>query len=65
MTKYLIKMTSHMEREFSKEDVAGFRKILKEIIKRQYYKDEFRNAIDYLQEYAKSDSEKAKIADAV
>ena len=63
MTKYLIKMTSHMEREFSKEDVAGFRKILKEIIK-DNTKDEFRNAIDYLQEYAKSDSEKAKIADA-
>lgn len=63
MTKYLIKMTSHMNREFSKEDVVDFRRILKEIIK-ENTKDEFRNAIDYLQEYAINDSEKAKIADA-
>ena len=63
MSKYLVKMTSHMTRSYSKEDVKEFRKILKEII-RDNTKDEFRNAIDYLQEYVDTDKEKEKIADA-
>ena len=63
MSKYLIKMTSHMGKSFSKEDVKGFRKILKEII-RENTRDEFKNAIDYLQEFADTDREKEKIADA-
>lgn len=63
MSKYLVKMTSHMEKFYSKEDVKGFRKILKEII-RENTRDEFRNAIDYLQDYVSTDREKEKIADA-
>lgn len=63
MSKYLVKMTSHMERNFSKTDVKGFRRILKDIIK-ENTKDEFHNAIEYLQEYADTDKEKEKIADA-
>lgn len=63
MKKYLIKMTSHMERHFSNEDVKEFRKTLNEIIK-DNTKDEFRNAIAFLQKYATDDREKEKIADA-
>ncbi|SNU09973.1 Uncharacterised protein family (UPF0236) [Lachnospiraceae bacterium] len=63
MGKYLTKMTSHLRKEFSQEDVKEFRGILKEIIK-DNTKTEFRNAIDYLQEYAVSDSERERIADA-
>jgi hypothetical protein len=63
MKKYLVKMTSHMERYFSKEDVKGFRKTINEIIK-DNTKEEFKNAIDFLQEYAVDDKEKEKIADA-
>jgi len=63
MKKYLIKMTSHMERYFSKEDVRDFRRIINEIIK-DNTKEEFRNAIDYLQEYAETEKEAKKIADA-
>ena len=32
MSKYLVKMTSHLEKHFSKDDVKEFRKILKEIM---------------------------------
>lgn len=63
MKKYLVKMTSHMERYFSKEDVKGFRKTINEIIK-DNTKEEFKNAINFLQEYAVDDKEKEKIADA-
>lgn len=63
MSKYLVKMTSHMTRSYTKEDVKEFRKILKEII-RDNTRDEFRNAIDYLKEYANTDKEKANISDA-
>ena len=63
MGKYLTKMTSHLRKEFSQEDVKEFRGILKEIIK-DNTKTEFRNAIDYLQEYAVSDLERERIADA-
>ena len=63
MGKYLVKMTSHLEKRFSKDDVKGFRKILKDMIK-ENTREEFQNAIDYLQEFATSENEKEKIADA-
>ena len=63
MKKYLIKMTSHMSRYFSKETVKEFRKTINEII-RDNTKEEFRNAISYLQEFTDDEKEKNKIAEA-
>lgn len=63
MSKYLVKMTSHLEKLYSKDDVKGFRKILKAMIK-ENTREEFQNAIDYLQEFTDSENEKKKIADA-
>lgn len=63
MSKYLVKMTSHLEKLYSKDDVKGFRKILKAMIK-ENTREEFQNAIDYLQEFTDGENEKKKIADA-
>ena len=63
MKKYLVKMTSHLEKSFSKKEVKEIRKIINEIIK-ENTKEEFRNAIKYLQEYAEDDIEKQRIENA-
>ena len=48
---------------FLNSDVKGFRKILKAMIK-ENTREEFQNAIDYLQEFTDGENEKKKIADA-
>ncbi len=63
MMKYLVKMTTHLKREFNKKDIKEFIKIIKDIIK-ENTKNEFKNAIEYLQTYAVSKEEKERIEKA-